>query len=76
MGVRSLRTTAGRAAALPVLIVPALLGGMPIDSRLAPGLIISLALAVLLVLVGFAVLRWDTVVNGAGMPNTVMWARS
>ncbi len=58
--------TTGMLLALPVLVVPAVLTGLPLNHELRLGLLASLILVVLLVAVGFAVLKWDPVVHATG----------
>ena len=62
LGAAGLLTT-GMLLALPVLAVPAVIAGAPLAHELELGLVFSLAVAVVLVGVGFAVLKWDRVVH-------------
>jgi uncharacterized membrane protein YbhN (UPF0104 family) len=62
LGAAGLLTT-GMLLALPVLAVPAVLAGAPLAHELELGLVFSLALAITLVGLGFAVLKWDRVVH-------------
>jgi uncharacterized protein (TIRG00374 family) len=55
--------TTGMLLALPVLALPALATGVKLARQLELGLMVSLIVAVLLVAMGFAVLKWDRVVN-------------
>jgi uncharacterized membrane protein YbhN (UPF0104 family) len=49
--------------ALPVLTIPAVIIGPPLSQRLQLGLVVSLVLAVVMVAVGLALLRWDRLVG-------------
>jgi uncharacterized membrane protein YbhN (UPF0104 family) len=62
LGAVGLLTT-GMLLALPVLAVPSLLLGPPVDPTLEYGLLVSVAGAAVLTGAGFAVLRWDRVVR-------------
>ena len=78
LGASGLLTT-GMLLAMPVLVVPAVLAGLPLDSQLRLGLAASLALVVALVGAGFAVLKWDWVVHAAarlaGIAASAVWRR-
>jgi putative heme transporter len=62
LGATGLLTT-GMLLALPALALPAVVTGGPLAPQLELGLIVSLVVALLLVALGFAVLKWDRVVN-------------
>lgn len=62
LGAAGLLTT-GMLLALPALALPALVTGVQLAPELELGLMVSLLGAVLLVALGFAVLKWDRVVN-------------
>ncbi|MDQ1620872.1 MAG: glycosyltransferase 2 family protein [Actinomycetota bacterium] len=62
LGATGLLTT-GMLLALPLLAVPALATGTQLAPQLELGLIVSLIVAVLLVALGFAVLKWDRIVT-------------
>lgn len=62
LGAAGLLTT-GMLLALPVLAVPTVIAGAPLAHELELGLVFSLAVAVVLVGAGFAVLKWDRVVH-------------
>ncbi|MDQ1666663.1 MAG: putative heme transporter, partial [Actinomycetota bacterium] len=62
LGATGLLTT-GMLLALPLLAVPALVTGTQLAPQLELGLIVSLIVAVLLVALGFAVLKWDRIVT-------------
>jgi uncharacterized protein (TIRG00374 family) len=50
--------------ALPVLTVPALVLGPRLNRQLQVGLVVSLVLAVVIVALGLALLKWDSLVRG------------
>ena len=65
MGSIGLLTT-GMLLALPILTVPAVILRPPPARQLQLGLVVSLVMAVLLVLLGFALLKWDSFVHAVG----------
>lgn len=71
LGAVGLLTT-GMLLALPLLAVPSLVVGPPLDPTLQYGLLVSLAGAGLLTGAGFAVLKWDRVVRAVA--RTAGWA--
>ena len=58
--------TTGMLLALPILTVPALLIQPPPPRQLQLGLVVSLVVAVLLVLLGLALLHWDSFIVAVG----------
>jgi hypothetical protein len=58
--------TAGMLLALPILTVPAVLIQPPPARQLQLGLVVSLIVAAVLVLLGLALLHWDSFVNFVG----------
>jgi uncharacterized protein (TIRG00374 family) len=56
--------TTGVLLTLPVLTVPAVLIGPPPQEQLQLGLVVSLVLAVVIVALGLALLKWDRFVRG------------
>ena len=65
MGSMGLLTT-GMLLALPILTVPAVILRPPPARQLQLGLVVSLVMAVLLILLGFALLKWDRFVHAVG----------
>jgi hypothetical protein len=65
MGSIGLLTT-GMLLALPILTVPAVILRPPPARQLQLGLVVSLVMAVLLVALGFALLKWDGFVHAVG----------
>jgi uncharacterized membrane protein YbhN (UPF0104 family) len=58
--------TTGMLLALPVLTVPAVILRPPPARQLQLGLVVSLVMAVLLIGLGFALLKWDRFVHAVG----------
>ena len=79
LGSTGLLTT-GMLLALPVLVVPAVVAGLPLNHQVRLGLVASLILVVGLVAVGFAVLKWDRVIHAtaraAGISLAAVWRRA
>ena len=65
MGSMGLLTT-GMLLALPILTVPAVILRPPPARQLQLGLVVSLVMAVLLICLGFALLKWDRFVHAVG----------